>query len=129
MNLKQVLSSFDPAQLMYVATKINQLADFQLLAAHERDAAQDDDPSLDTINSILTAVLLKALANEIDPELYPEPLPKMHKIKAQYQPRERKKRGVYLEAKMINGSGPYIYRRWHEGGKFRSQYVGKLAPD
>jgi hypothetical protein len=31
----------------------------------------------------------------------------------------------YLETKTING-GQYIYRRWRDNGRLRSEYVGKL---
>lgn len=34
--------------------------------------------------------------------------------------------GGWLELKMIGKYGPYVYRRWREGGRLRSQYVGKV---
>ena len=35
------------------------------------------------------------------------------------------KAGSYVELKMINGYGPYAYKRWREGGRLRSEYQGK----
>lgn len=32
----------------------------------------------------------------------------------------------WIELKMINGFGPYAYRRWRTGGKLRSEYLGKV---
>jgi len=32
----------------------------------------------------------------------------------------------WIELKIINGNGPYAYRRWREGGKLRSKYIGKV---
>jgi len=34
------------------------------------------------------------------------------------------KRG-YVESKLINGYGPYLYKRWMENGRLRSKYLGK----
>ena len=36
-------------------------------------------------------------------------------------------RGYWIEAKIINGCGPYLYRRWREGGRVRSEYIGKAG--
>ena len=33
----------------------------------------------------------------------------------------------YVELKMIKNCGPYAYRRWREGGRLRSEYLGKVA--
>lgn len=38
-------------------------------------------------------------------------------------------RGFWYELKMINGYGPYKYRRWREGGRLRSKYLGKAKTD
>ena len=35
------------------------------------------------------------------------------------------KGGAWYELRTVNGCGPYIYRRWREGGRKRSEYVGK----
>ena len=35
------------------------------------------------------------------------------------------KGGSYVELKMINGCGPYAYKRWREGGRLCSEYQGK----
>lgn len=35
--------------------------------------------------------------------------------------------GGYVEIKMINGCGPYAYKRWREGGRLRSEYQGKAV--
>ena len=32
----------------------------------------------------------------------------------------------YVELKMIKNCGPYAYRRWREGGRLRSEYLGKV---
>lgn len=32
----------------------------------------------------------------------------------------------WVELKMINGHGPYAYKRWYEGTRKRSEYVGKV---
>lgn len=32
----------------------------------------------------------------------------------------------WIELKMIQGFGPYAYKRWRQGGRLRSQYVGKV---
>lgn len=37
------------------------------------------------------------------------------------------KGGSYVEVKMINGCGPYAYKRWREGGRLRSEYQGKAV--
>ena len=37
------------------------------------------------------------------------------------------KAGGYTEVKMINGCGPYAYKRWREGGRLRSEYQGKAV--
>ncbi|HEY64246.1 MAG TPA: hypothetical protein G4O02_06705 [Caldilineae bacterium] len=34
-------------------------------------------------------------------------------------------RGWWLEVRMINGCGPYVYKRWREGKRKRSEYLGK----
>lgn len=34
----------------------------------------------------------------------------------------------WMERKMINGCGPYLYERWFEGGRKRSRYIGKAEP-
>lgn len=34
--------------------------------------------------------------------------------------------GGWVELKMINGYGPYAYKRWRSGGKTRSEYIGKV---
>jgi hypothetical protein len=31
----------------------------------------------------------------------------------------------HIEAKMINGCGPYLYRRYWEGKTLKSEYIGK----
>ena len=42
-------------------------------------------------------------------------------------PAEAKKgKGGYIELKMIKNCGPYAYRRWREGGRLRSEYLGKV---
>lgn len=38
---------------------------------------------------------------------------------------EASRGGGWLELKTINGCGPYVYRRWREGRRLRSEYVGK----
>jgi phage N-6-adenine-methyltransferase len=39
----------------------------------------------------------------------------------------RKKVGrSWVELKTINGCGPYAYKRWREGGRHRSEYIGKV---
>lgn len=32
----------------------------------------------------------------------------------------------WVELKTINNCGPYAYLRWHEGGRKRSKYLGKV---
>jgi len=32
----------------------------------------------------------------------------------------------WVELKMINGFGPYAYKRWREGKTLRSKYLGKV---
>ncbi|MCI0649946.1 MAG: hypothetical protein L0346_34390 [Chloroflexi bacterium] len=32
----------------------------------------------------------------------------------------------WVELKMINGCGPYAYKRWRQGGRLRSEYIGKV---
>jgi hypothetical protein len=34
--------------------------------------------------------------------------------------------GSWIELKMINGCGPYVYLRWRENGHRRSKYLGKV---
>lgn len=34
----------------------------------------------------------------------------------------------WIEERMINGCGPYYYRRWWDGNKRRSEYLGKTKP-
>lgn len=34
--------------------------------------------------------------------------------------------GGYVEIKMINGCGPYAYRRARVGGRLTSEYIGKV---
>ncbi len=34
-------------------------------------------------------------------------------------------RGWWLEVRTINGCGPYVYKRWREGKRKRSEYLGK----
>lgn len=36
------------------------------------------------------------------------------------------KAGGYVELKMINGCGPYAYRRARVGGRLTSEYIGKV---
>ena len=36
-----------------------------------------------------------------------------------------KRGGGYIEAKMINGYGPYLYLRYRVGKSLRSKYIGK----
>lgn len=36
------------------------------------------------------------------------------------------KAGGYVELKMINGCGPYAYRRERVGGRLTSEYIGKV---
>lgn len=38
----------------------------------------------------------------------------------------KKAKGGYIELKMIRGHGPYAYKRWREGGRLRSEYLGKV---
>lgn len=33
----------------------------------------------------------------------------------------------WYETRLVNGYGPYIYRRWREGGHLRSEYIGKAT--
>jgi len=35
-------------------------------------------------------------------------------------------KGFWIEEKMINGCGPYLYLRWRENGRCRSKYLGKV---
>ena len=35
--------------------------------------------------------------------------------------------GSWLEIRMVNGCGPYVYRRWREDGRKRSRYLGKAV--
>ena len=45
-------------------------------------------------------------------------------------PAKGKKDGKgWVELKMINGSGPYAYRRWYEGKRCRSKYIGKVKQE
>jgi hypothetical protein len=37
----------------------------------------------------------------------------------------RPSRRAYIELKMINGCGPYKYKRFWQHGRLRSEYVGK----
>jgi hypothetical protein len=32
----------------------------------------------------------------------------------------------WVELKTIKGYGPYAYRRWRDGGRLRSEYIGKV---
>lgn len=32
----------------------------------------------------------------------------------------------WVEIKTIRGFGPYAYRRWREGGRLKSEYIGKV---
>lgn len=32
----------------------------------------------------------------------------------------------WVELKTIRGYGPYVYKRWREGGRLKSEYVGKV---
>ncbi len=36
------------------------------------------------------------------------------------------KAGGYVELKMINGCGPYAYKRARVGGRLTSEYIGKV---
>ncbi len=36
---------------------------------------------------------------------------------------------AWVELKTINGCGPYAYRRWYEGKRCRSQYIGKVKKE
>lgn len=38
----------------------------------------------------------------------------------------KSKAGGYVELKMINGCGPYAYRRARVGGRLTSEYIGKV---
>ena len=38
-------------------------------------------------------------------------------------------KGGYVELKYIRGFGPYAYRRWREGKRLRSQYLGKVESE
>lgn len=43
---------------------------------------------------------------------------------------ERKRKrssGGWVELKTINGCGPYAYKRWRDGGRTRSEYIGKVV--
>ena len=45
-------------------------------------------------------------------------------------PAEAKKvKKGYVEEKMIGRHGPYRYRRWREGGRLRSRYLGKVRSE
>lgn len=39
--------------------------------------------------------------------------------------KESRARG-WVELKSIGGYGPYAYRRWREGKRLRSEYIGKV---
>lgn len=39
---------------------------------------------------------------------------------------QSKDKGGYVELKMINGCGPYAYRRARVGGRLTSEYIGKV---
>jgi hypothetical protein len=38
----------------------------------------------------------------------------------------RHRAGATVELKMINGYGPYAYKRWWDRGHHRSEYIGKV---
>jgi hypothetical protein len=35
----------------------------------------------------------------------------------------------YFEIKHIRGHGPYLYRRWRQDGRLRSEYLGKVVAE
>ena len=45
--------------------------------------------------------------------------------RGQQSGKSKGKAGGYVELKMINGCGPYAYKRWREGGRLCSEYQGK----
>ena len=46
--------------------------------------------------------------------------------RGQQSGKSKGKGGSYVEVKMINGCGPYAYRRARVGGRLTSEYIGKV---
>ena len=46
--------------------------------------------------------------------------------RGQQEGQSKGKAGGYVELKMINGCGPYAYKRFRKNGRLCSEYVGKV---
>lgn len=41
-------------------------------------------------------------------------------------PTKGSRAGGWVELRMVNGCGPYAYRRWWQDGRKRTEYLGKV---
>ena len=87
----------------------------------EQTLAQSNDKSVHR----QTADLLRQLKQMLEPATKKKTAVVEHKDNEKVKGTGKRKKRGYVEIKTINGR-PYAYRRWREGGRLRSEYVGKV---
>jgi hypothetical protein len=101
MKLDEITFPLDDDQLAAVVDNLDNIRRWELTLAKDAQGGEVHQ---------VTADLLQALITTLTPETENDSGPT---------------RG-WVELKMIGDNGPYAYRRWREGGKLRSEYIGKV---
>jgi len=102
---------------MSIADALRELKDVQYLFPREKRAIKILEDALDDKFSIENMEII--FPNEEE-----------ETVTAVVPERTNKKQatgGSYVELKTINGCGPYAYKRWREGGRLKSEYIGKVV--
>lgn len=113
MTIGELIHALADDERLAIAANIGDIYQWELQLAKS-----DDDPI-----HRATAVLLQALGELVQP---PETTAVAQERDHDSQQQGKRRGRSWVENKMINGAGPYAYRRWREGGRVKSEYVGKV---
>ena len=105
MTLDEIVFALDDTQLAGVIANLDQMVRWERIQAKDAHTGELHQ---------VTADLLQSLIDTLTPE-----------TETENGAAKSGDRG-WVELKMIGANGPYAYRRWREGGKLRSEYIGKV---
>ena len=96
MTLDEIVPALDDTQRADILANLDQILQWELQQVRRLDNVEVHQATADLLQSLIDT-------------LTPEP----------------ESDGSWIEVKTINGK-KYEYKRWREGGKLRSQYMGKV---
>lgn len=115
MTIDDLIFSLNDDQIAAVVANLDIIHKWELQLAKDAKGQVHKD----------TAALLQALIATLQPEDDETEETAVNNDAEISTTKKKGKRG-WVELKTINGCGPYAYRRWREGGRLRSEYVGKV---